>query len=65
MGSSRLNLQAQPKNIKKINETPKKNSYGGYPKKFADSTQNPKKIIETQNLPIRTKIFSKKLCIVP
>jgi hypothetical protein len=26
---------------------------------FAGSTQNPKKIIETPNLPIRTKIFPK------
>jgi hypothetical protein len=35
-------------------------SYWSYPTKFAGSTQNPKKIIETRNLPIKTKIFSKK-----
>jgi hypothetical protein len=36
-----------------------KNSNGGYPTEFAGSTQNPKKIIETPNLPIKTKIFLK------
>jgi hypothetical protein len=39
-----------------------KHSYGGYATEFAGSTQNPKKIIGTPNLPIKTKIFSKKLC---
>jgi hypothetical protein len=42
-----------------------KNSYGGYATEFAGSTQIPKKIIRTQNLPIRTKIFPKKVCLVP
>jgi hypothetical protein len=42
-----------------------KNSYGGYPKKFASSTQNPKKMIGTQNLPKKMKIFPKKECLVP
>jgi hypothetical protein len=37
-----------------------KNSYGGYPTEFAGSTQNPKKITETLNLPIKTQIFPKK-----
>jgi hypothetical protein len=37
-----------------------KNSYGGYATEFAGSTQNPKKIIETPNLPIRTKMIPKK-----
>jgi hypothetical protein len=37
-----------------------KNSYGGYPTEFAGSTQNPKKIIRTPNLPIRTKNSKKK-----
>jgi hypothetical protein len=32
---------------------------------FAGSTQNPKKIIRTPNLPIRTKMFPKKVCLVP
>jgi hypothetical protein len=35
------------------------------PDGFAGSTQNPKTIIETPNQPIRTKIFPKKLCLVP
>jgi hypothetical protein len=71
MGSIRQSLQAQPKYIKNI-ETPNqvyivlqkckgaKHSYGGYPTEFAGPTQNPKKIIRTPNLPIRTKIFPKK-----
>jgi hypothetical protein len=42
-----------------------KNSYEGYPTEFAGSTQNPKKIIRTPNLPIRTKIFLRKLFFVP
>jgi hypothetical protein len=37
-----------------------KNSLEGYPTEFAGSTQNPKKLIETPNLPIKTKIFPKK-----
>jgi hypothetical protein len=32
----------------------------GYPTEFAGSTQNPKKIIKTPNLPIRTKKIQKK-----
>jgi hypothetical protein len=39
--------------------------YGGYPTEFAGSTQNPKKIIGTPNLPTKAKMFLKKLCIVP
>jgi hypothetical protein len=31
---------------------------------FAGPTQNPKKIIRTSNQPIRTKFFSKKVCLV-
>jgi hypothetical protein len=38
------------------------NSYGGYPNKYASWTQNPKKIIGTQNPPIKTKHFLKKNC---
>jgi hypothetical protein len=36
-----------------------KNSYGNLATEFVGSTQNPKKIIETPNLPISTKIFPK------
>jgi hypothetical protein len=36
-----------------------------YPTEFAGSTQNPKKMIGTPNLPIRTKIFPKKIYLVP
>jgi hypothetical protein len=36
-----------------------------YPKEFAGSTQNPKNMIGTPNLPFRTKIFPKKVCLVP
>jgi hypothetical protein len=32
----------------------------GYRTEFAGSTQNPKKIIRTANLPIKTKVFLKK-----
>jgi hypothetical protein len=32
---------------------------------FAGSTQNPKKIIRTPNLPIKTKNCLKKVCLVP
>jgi hypothetical protein len=39
-----------------------KNSDGGYPTKFAGSTQNPKKIIGISNLPVKTKI---NVCLVP
>jgi hypothetical protein len=39
--------------------------YGGYPKKFAGLPQNPKKNIGTSNQPIKTKIFPKKVCLVP
>jgi hypothetical protein len=42
-----------------------KNSYGGYPTEFAGWTQNPKKINGTWNLPIKTKISQKKVCLVP
>jgi hypothetical protein len=41
------------------------NLYEGYPTEFAGSTQNPKKMIETPNIPIRTKNFAKKLSLVP
>jgi hypothetical protein len=36
-----------------------------YPTEFAGSTQNPKKIIGTPNIPINTKIFLKKQFFVP
>jgi hypothetical protein len=39
--------------------------YGGYPKEFAGSTQNHKKIIRTPNQPIETEKFTKKICLVP
>jgi hypothetical protein len=42
-----------------------KNSYGDYPTEFAGSTHNPKKIIRIPNLPIKTKNFPKKICLVP
>jgi hypothetical protein len=42
-----------------------KNSYWICTTKFAGSTQNHKKIIETRNQLIKTKFFSKKLCLVP
>jgi hypothetical protein len=32
---------------------------------FAGPTQNPKKIIGTSNQPIKTKIYPKKVCLVP
>jgi hypothetical protein len=41
-----------------------KYSYGIYPKYFAGSTQNHKKIIETRNQPIETKTLSKKVGLV-
>jgi hypothetical protein len=54
---------------KSIFNTPKvkknKDTYGIYPTMFASSTQNPKKIIETPNKPIKTKTFPKKLCLGP
>jgi hypothetical protein len=37
----------------------------GLPKELAGSTQNPKKNIRTSNQPIKTKIFPKKVCLVP
>jgi hypothetical protein len=77
MRTTRQNLQARPKILKKnlkhhINQSertlsqkkiylvPQKckgaeNLYGGYPTEFAGSTQNPKKIKETANLPIKIK----------
>jgi hypothetical protein len=42
-----------------------KNSYEDYPTKFAGSTQNPEKNIETSNQPIRTNFFPKKIYLVP
>jgi hypothetical protein len=42
-----------------------KNSDGCYPTEFAGSTQNQKKIIGTSNLPVKTKIFPKNVCLVP
>jgi hypothetical protein len=42
-----------------------KDSYGIYPTKSASSTQKHKKVIETPNQPIKTKIFLRKLCFVP
>jgi hypothetical protein len=32
---------------------------------FAGSTQNPKKMTGTPNLPIKEKNFPKKVCLVP
>jgi hypothetical protein len=32
---------------------------------FASPTQNPNKIIRTSNQPIITKIFPKKVCLIP
>jgi hypothetical protein len=72
MGATRRNLQA-PKILKKLSEHQidqseqkfSEKKYGGYPTEFAGTTQNPKKIIRTPNLPIRTKIFPKKVCLVP
>jgi hypothetical protein len=32
---------------------------------FAGSTQNPKKMTGTPNLPIEMKIYPKKVCLVP
>jgi hypothetical protein len=37
-----------------------KNAFGIYPKKFASSTQNHKKIIKTPNQPIEIKKISNK-----
>jgi hypothetical protein len=37
----------------------------GYLTELAGSTQNPKKIIRTPNLPIINKRFAKKVCLVP
>jgi hypothetical protein len=42
----------------------KTSPHGGYLSEFAGSTQNHKKIIGTLNLPIRTNIFPKKVCLV-
>jgi hypothetical protein len=54
---------------KSIFNTPKvkknEDTYGIYPTKFACLTQKHKKVIETPNLPIKTKIFPKKVCLVP
>jgi hypothetical protein len=36
-----------------------------YPTEFAASTQNPKEIIGTPIIPIKKKIFLKKVCLVP
>jgi hypothetical protein len=36
-----------------------------HPMEFTGSTQNSKKNIRTPNLPVRTKIFPKKVCLVP
>jgi hypothetical protein len=33
--------------------------------KFAGSTQNVKKIVGTSNQPTRTKMFPKKVCLIP
>jgi hypothetical protein len=39
-------------------------TFGILQTEFAASTQNPKKIIITPNLPMKTKIFLRKLCFV-
>jgi hypothetical protein len=36
-----------------------------YPTEFAGSTQNHKNLNGTPNLPTKTKIFPKKVCLVP
>jgi hypothetical protein len=61
----------QPIEIKKISNksmfsTSKvKKGRNSYRTEFEGSNQNPKKIIGASNLPIRRKIFPKKVCIVP
>jgi hypothetical protein len=63
-------LQAQLKNIKKLSkhqiyQSGRNFFQKNYPKEFAGSTKNPKRNIETPNLPIRTKIFQKKVFLIP
>jgi hypothetical protein len=66
-----MNIKSKRKLVpKKVRLVPQKgigakNSNEGYPTAFAGSTQNPKKIIGKSNEPIRTKIFPKKVYLVP
>jgi hypothetical protein len=53
---------SEKKYIKYLKCKGAKNSYDSYLTEFAGFTQNSKKIIETPNLLIRTKFFSKKVC---
>jgi hypothetical protein len=77
MGATRRNLRAQPKSTNQNENFPKKvclvpskckrakNWYGGYPTEFADSTKNHKKNMGTSKQPTKTKIFPKKVWLVP
>jgi hypothetical protein len=80
MGATRKNLQAKPIILKKSSEHQiyqseqkfSQKNYVSYPKSVKDpknrmgaTRQNPKKNYQTPNLPIRTKIFPKKVCLVP
>jgi hypothetical protein len=65
----KINQSKQKKFKKKVFLVPQKgkgakNLYESYPTEFTGSTQNPKKNIRTNQL-IRTKIFQKKVCLVP
>jgi hypothetical protein len=57
-------MRAPEGHQKSIFNTPKvkknKDTYGIYPTKFASSTQNHKKVIETPNQPIEIKKISNK-----
>jgi hypothetical protein len=67
MEATRRNLQFQPKILKKWPKFSQKKlclvhskCKGAKKLDFAGLTQNHKKIIETPNLPVKTKIFFKK-----
>jgi hypothetical protein len=64
MGATRRNLQAQPKMLKKMSEHQINQSEQKFHKKTFNVQRsqkfNPKKIIRTPNIPIKTKIFLKK-----
>jgi hypothetical protein len=64
VSARRLSCMGTPKGHQKsIFNTPKvkKDTYGFYPTKFASITQKHKKVIETQNQPIKIKKILKKL----
>jgi hypothetical protein len=46
--------------IQYLKSAKNKDTYGIYPTMFANSTQNPNKIIETPNQPIEIKKYSNK-----